>query len=61
MSDFAGESLSVDMAAIDQRWMSLANAAAREALHAGEVPVGCVFVKDGVVIASGRYHDMYKL
>ena len=38
----------------DEHWMQLALAQAREAAAAGEVPVGAVVVKDGLVIASGR-------
>lgn len=34
--------------------MSFALAEARAAARAGEVPVGCVIVRDGVVIARGR-------
>ncbi|KAF8509414.1 cytidine deaminase-like protein [Hysterangium stoloniferum] len=35
-------------------WMKLAIEMAEEALHAQEVPVGCVFVRDGAVVAKGR-------
>jgi len=35
-------------------WMEKALDMAREALAANEVPVGCVFVRNGSVIASGR-------
>ena len=35
-------------------WMRLALALAREAGEAGEVPVGCVIVKDGAVVGRGR-------
>ncbi|MBQ3548617.1 MAG: nucleoside deaminase [Oscillospiraceae bacterium] len=35
-------------------YMALALALAREAAAAGEVPVGCVIVKDGIVIGRGR-------
>jgi tRNA(adenine34) deaminase len=38
----------------DAGFMQLAIAQAREALAAGEVPVGAVLVKDGQVIATGR-------
>ncbi len=38
----------------DERWMRLALAEANAAAVAGEVPVGAVLVKDGVLIASGR-------
>lgn len=35
-------------------YMTQALALAREAAQAGEVPVGCVIVKDGVVVGRGR-------
>ena len=38
----------------DPSWMALALAQARLAASAGEIPVGAVVVKDGVVIASGH-------
>ncbi len=38
----------------DSRFMQAAIALAREALSAGEVPVGAVVVKDGLIIAHGR-------
>ena len=38
----------------DAHWMSLALAEARAAMAAGEVPVGAVLVKDGVLLARGR-------
>ena len=37
-----------------EEWMTQALALAREALAEGEVPVGCVIVKDGVVVGAGR-------
>ena len=37
-----------------ERYMDIALALAREAAQAGEVPVGCVIVRDGEVIAKGR-------
>ena len=37
-----------------EEWMTQALALAREALAEGEVPVGCVIVKDGVVGSAGR-------
>ncbi len=37
----------------DNRWMSRALKRAREALAKGEVPVGAVLIKDGVVLAEG--------
>jgi tRNA-specific adenosine deaminase 2 len=36
------------------RWMQMAMDLAREALAAGEVPVGCVFVYQGRVVGRGR-------
>jgi tRNA(adenine34) deaminase len=36
----------------DDRWMRMALAAAAEAAQAGEVPVGAVMVRDGVVLTS---------
>lgn len=38
----------------DSDWMRLALAEARKAGDNGEVPVGAVLVKDGIVIATGR-------
>ncbi len=38
----------------DDDWMRLALDEARRAAAAGEVPVGAVLVKDGVLLASGR-------
>ncbi|KAG8856511.1 tRNA(adenine34) deaminase [Serendipita sp. 411] len=35
-------------------WMKVALEMAKEAMEAGEVPVGCVFVRDGVAIAKAR-------
>lgn len=35
-------------------WMRQALALARQAMGSGEVPVGCVIVKDGVVVGRGR-------
>ncbi|GJJ07746.1 hypothetical protein Clacol_001951 [Clathrus columnatus] len=36
------------------QWMRIAIQMAEEALAAKEVPVGCVFVRNGVAIAKGR-------
>ncbi|HIU37570.1 MAG TPA: tRNA adenosine(34) deaminase TadA [Candidatus Aphodousia faecigallinarum] len=38
----------------DQQFMHEALEFAREAAYAGEVPVGCVIVKDGAIIGVGR-------
>jgi tRNA(adenine34) deaminase len=38
----------------DEDWMREALVQARAAMDAGEVPVGAVLVKDGVVVATGR-------
>ncbi|KAL4399761.1 tRNA(adenine34) deaminase [Malassezia pachydermatis] len=38
----------------DLRWMRLALDMAQEAFDHNEVPVGCVFVQNGTVIAKGR-------
>lgn len=38
----------------NERYMAEALALAREAAAAGEVPVGCVIVKDGQIIGCGR-------
>lgn len=37
-----------------ERYMALALELAREAAEAGEVPVGCVIVRDGQVVGRGR-------
>ena len=37
-----------------QRWMEAALVEARAAGDAGDVPVGCVIVRDGQIIARGR-------
>jgi tRNA(adenine34) deaminase len=39
---------------MDKKFMLLALAEARKAADEGEVPVGAVIVKDGIVIATGR-------
>jgi tRNA(Arg) A34 adenosine deaminase TadA len=41
------------MAVYDPQFMAIALEAAHEAYEAKEVPVGCVFVKDGKVLARG--------
>ena len=37
-----------------ERWMAQALELAREALEAGEAPVGCVIVRNGAVVGRGR-------
>lgn len=37
-----------------EKWMNQALLLAREAAAAGEVPVGCVIVRDGAVVGRGR-------
>ena len=37
-----------------ERWMERALQLAREAAAAGEVPVGCVIVREGVIVGEGR-------
>lgn len=43
-----------DLDAIHLHWMRIAMAMAEEALAAGEVPVGCVFVRHSQAIAKAR-------
>ena len=43
-----------DQASIDERFMALAIAEAEQAAREGDVPVGCVLVRDGAVIAHAR-------
>lgn len=38
----------------EERYMKQALALAREAAEEGDVPVGCVVVRDGVVLGTGR-------
>ena len=40
--------------AVDEAFMRLAEAEAEEALRLGEVPVGCVIVRDGDIVARGH-------
>ena len=42
------------LSAEDERYLAEALALAREAAAAGEVPVGCVIVRDGTVVGRGR-------
>ncbi|KAF9457999.1 cytidine deaminase-like protein [Collybia nuda] len=42
------------MDTVHLQWMREAMLMAEEALGAGEVPVGCVFVRDGMIIAKAR-------
>ena len=39
---------------MDEKYMEEALHLARQAAAAGEVPVGCVIVKDGVIIGRGK-------
>ena len=39
---------------MDERWMREALLQAREALWAGETPVGCVIVRGGEIVARAR-------
>ncbi|KAI5122157.1 hypothetical protein M0805_007056 [Coniferiporia weirii] len=41
-------------ASVHEKWMAEAQIMAEEAMSAREVPVGCVFVRDGVIIARAR-------
>ncbi|KAH8105015.1 cytidine deaminase-like protein [Phellopilus nigrolimitatus] len=51
----AHDTSSNDAERIDHgRWMAEAQIMAEEALAASEVPVGCVFVRDGAIIAKAR-------
>lgn len=45
---------SAQMSLSDMEFMKKAISLAREAAEEGEVPVGCVIVRDGEVIATGR-------
>ncbi len=47
------EQAPLEQALADQRFMAIALAQAEQAWKLGEVPVGAVVVKDGVVIATG--------
>ena len=38
----------------DEKWMNEALKEAKKASLEGEVPIGCVIVKDGVILARGR-------
>ncbi len=46
-------SINIDQKTPDERYMQIALALAQEAAAAGEVPVGAIVVKDGVVIGRG--------
>lgn len=50
----AGHSLLGGVFASDERWMNEALFLAREAAARGEVPVGAVVVRDGLVLARGQ-------
>ncbi len=45
---------------LDEKYMSLAIDLAKEALAAGEIPVGAVIVKDGQVISQGKNQKEHK-
>ncbi|KAI6004995.1 cytidine deaminase-like protein [Pisolithus orientalis] len=45
---------SSDAGSVHLNWMRMAMIMAEEALAAGEVPVGCVFVRNGEAIAKAR-------
>ena len=38
----------------DRKWMALALAQAEKALENGEIPVGAVVVKDGILLGAGH-------
>ncbi|CAB0003076.1 unnamed protein product [Nesidiocoris tenuis] len=38
----------------NEKWMTAALELAEKALANGEVPVGCIFVRDGAIVAKGR-------
>eukprot|EP00041_Stephanoeca_diplocostata_P020618 m.464447 g.464447 ORF g.464447 m.464447 type:complete len:207 (-) comp21619_c0_seq1:2079-2699(-) len=46
--------MSIEEAKTTARYMELAFEQAEEALSVGEVPVGCIYVRDNVVIGRGR-------
>ncbi|ADI30268.1 tRNA adenosine(34) deaminase TadA [Methylotenera versatilis] len=46
-------SINLDQQTADEHYMQIALALAQEAAAAGEVPVGAIIVKDGVVIGRG--------
>jgi tRNA(adenine34) deaminase len=52
--DFDLRTLGAPEPSADERFMRLALAEARAAEAAGDVPVGCVVVKDGRVVGRGR-------
>jgi len=54
----AGLKLTMTASAADEHFMRLALQQAELAALAGEVPVGAVLVKDGVVIAAGFNHPI---
>ncbi|KAJ3553957.1 hypothetical protein NM688_g3350 [Phlebia brevispora] len=48
------ENFRQDVENVHTHWMHAAMEMAEEALAAGEVPVGCIFVRDGKIIAKAR-------
>lgn len=55
VKDFSLENVSAD----DERYMRMALREAEKAFDEGEIPIGCVVVKDGVVI--GRGHNQVEM
>ncbi len=54
MTELEEESSSRDQRASHVDWMRKAFSAAEEAFRSGEVPVGCIFVFNNEIIATGR-------
>ena len=52
--DGIGNGKNTDRSTSNWIWISEPLLEANEAMDAGEVPVGCVFVRDGVAIAKAR-------
>jgi len=44
----------------DEKWMNLALEEARKAEHKGEVPVGAILVKDGLIVAQAHNEPISK-
>jgi tRNA(adenine34) deaminase len=56
--DETGHSTDETAVSADERWMREALALARDAGAQGEVPVGAVLVRDGVVLGRGSNHPI---